>query len=625
MESKHAPEPLRVPPNFKGKIPPLITSRLIQPRVNYKCPRKDSGKFEQNSNRRNSKCLHSDLNSFCDWCSFSQIPKPQKTKSVANLDTAFFSRSISSMNLKPNPISNSQGPSQLPSNEMPSTARMSAVHPPLSIDKNKAHSKIPGSFINAFPFPESNRSQSLKTQDFSFFKRISSINPNPKSIEDKKDSLIRVKFPNVSTIHSIGEPKNIMENTFNKTSGKLHRTKKIKKMGKNEISKFKGRAQFFQVNQNPNMFEEKKQTINQLKNDISIETSPKNAHHQSINNANDIFKSQNQKKLFSIRLVDSNEKCRLSKKFKSNLLYADNNLKNKYLRIDNGQICQNPNNFRILPIKDYIKSELEGIEQNPLSLIHQKLAALSRTIERVSHFQIQPRLDQFIKPPILTPSKGKENDIKVVNKNVLSKSQMKVIQEEQTPQKEISSELKSKKSGSKSSKSKQKSALSQTRKIKTISIPTSSKKKNYRRNVNKSKRCHCSQSRCLRLHCVCFKNQVLCSPECGCIGCLNNEANKDLVEKIHKETQEINPHAFELRIIEVTVNKKKVRITRGCKCSKNNCNKNYCECKRLGVVCSSACDCKTCFNNKISIDADLARELSKRKNRKKRKINLLEN
>ena len=92
------------------------------------------------------------------------------------------------------------------------------------------------------------------------------------------------------------------------------------------------------------------------------------------------------------------------------------------------------------------------------------------------------------------------------------------------------------------------------------------------------------------------------------------------MEKVNKTTQEINPHAFESRVIEVKVNNKMISLTKGCNCSKNNCLKKYCECRKLGLRCSSMCRCTSCENCKISIDPVLASQLSKRKSRKKKKI-----
>jgi hypothetical protein len=281
-------------------------------------------------------------------------------------------------------------------------------------------------------------------------------------------------------------------------------------------------------------------------------------------------------------------------------------------------------NSNILSLKDFIKSQIKDFEKLTIPELLQKLNSIQEIIAWVHNFQSNPPITHFINENNFSNNSKHIDLAKKIQKIEKKKSSMKVIEEERTPQNEASSEFKSKMSGSKSSKKAGNSLTHQSRQTKIISIPSSSKKKKRKqRETVTPKRCHCNQSKCVRLHCVCFKNQVMCSSECGCTGCLNNSSNQKFIEKIHTETREINPHAFESRVMEVRVKGQIIRITRGCKCSKNNCNKNYCECKRFGVKCSTACDCKVCFNDKISIDPALARQLSKRKNRKKKKINLL--
>lgn len=44
--------------------------------------------------------------------------------------------------------------------------------------------------------------------------------------------------------------------------------------------------------------------------------------------------------------------------------------------------------------------------------------------------------------------------------------------------------------------------------------------------------------------------------------------------------------------------------SRGCKCLKNNCTKNYCECKKYDLVCSTLCKCEVCENGKILLEKE---------------------
>jgi len=41
---------------------------------------------------------------------------------------------------------------------------------------------------------------------------------------------------------------------------------------------------------------------------------------------------------------------------------------------------------------------------------------------------------------------------------------------------------------------------------------------------------------------------------------------------------------------------KKLHDDRGCKCSKSNCLKKYCDCYNRGVACGPLCACENCSN-----------------------------
>ena len=151
----------------------------------------------------------------------------------------------------------------------------------------------------------------------------------------------------------------------------------------------------------------------------------------------------------------------------------------------------------------------------------------------------------------------------------------------------------------------------------TTQAPQPRKKRKPRKSL---KGCQCSRSFCLRLHCVCFKNNQFCNKNCKCLECQNQKSNSEFIEKVRKSTQDINPHAFEERVLSVKINGTSKKLTKGCHCSKNKCLKNYCECRKLSLSCSSLCHCDDCQNDKIQLEPKLAAALSKRKSRKKRKI-----
>ena len=156
--------------------------------------------------------------------------------------------------------------------------------------------------------------------------------------------------------------------------------------------------------------------------------------------------------------------------------------------------------------------------------------------------------------------------------------------------------------------------------------PPPPRKKDCVRPPNPSQRrrlktgCKCSKSKCLRLHCICFKQGKFCSALCGCDDCFNLEEFKDLVEKVKKATKDINSTAFESKFLEVKRGDRTIRITKGCTCLKNNCLKNYCECRKHGMPCTTLCKCDNCFNDYVKLSPEEVMRMHTKNSRKKKKI-----
>ena len=112
--------------------------------------------------------------------------------------------------------------------------------------------------------------------------------------------------------------------------------------------------------------------------------------------------------------------------------------------------------------------------------------------------------------------------------------------------------------------------------------------------------CNCKKTKCLKLYCECFANGGICSEGCKCENCHNTTELQDLRELIIQETLEKNPLAFKSKY-KNTVDKEKTLHSRGCRCSKAGCQKNYCECYSKGLGCSRLCRCDNCLNNKIDL------------------------
>lgn len=155
------------------------------------------------------------------------------------------------------------------------------------------------------------------------------------------------------------------------------------------------------------------------------------------------------------------------------------------------------------------------------------------------------------------------------------------------------------------------------KKSKTAKKLKKSKKKNNKKKISG---CKCSKIKCTRLHCICFREKGYCGSHCGCVGCLNREEYADTIKKIKNFTKEINPLAFKSKIEELNSNSSVKIHNRGCSCSKNNCLKNYCECHKNNLKCSSLCKCEQCENDKVNLSPDQVKNTIKKCSRKKKKF-----
>ena len=107
--------------------------------------------------------------------------------------------------------------------------------------------------------------------------------------------------------------------------------------------------------------------------------------------------------------------------------------------------------------------------------------------------------------------------------------------------------------------------------------------------------CNCQNSKCLKLYCDCLRNNGFCGPKCNCLDCKNYENSKEREEKI-KSIKKRNPFVFK-PIVSTEHNGIITKIhSKGCSCKKNGCQKNYCECYQLNVLCSTHCKCIECRN-----------------------------
>lgn len=107
--------------------------------------------------------------------------------------------------------------------------------------------------------------------------------------------------------------------------------------------------------------------------------------------------------------------------------------------------------------------------------------------------------------------------------------------------------------------------------------------------------CKCSNTKCLKLYCACFKQEKYCSSNCSCVDCGNHKENdKERTEKM-KKAKARSPLSFQ-------DTKEDGTRAKGCSCKNSKCLKNYCECFQTGSVCGPHCRCVGCGNSKDSIE-----------------------
>jgi hypothetical protein len=99
-------------------------------------------------------------------------------------------------------------------------------------------------------------------------------------------------------------------------------------------------------------------------------------------------------------------------------------------------------------------------------------------------------------------------------------------------------------------------------------------------NHNYGYKCSCSKTQCNRKYCECFNSGNYCV-DCNCKNCINKPPVNSYTNKHPKKDD--------------SSKLKKEKII--CTCTKSGCNKNYCECYKVGQKCSSLCRCIGCENN----------------------------
>ena len=86
------------------------------------------------------------------------------------------------------------------------------------------------------------------------------------------------------------------------------------------------------------------------------------------------------------------------------------------------------------------------------------------------------------------------------------------------------------------------------------------------------RKCTCTKTRCLKNYCECFKLGLVCTEDCECKNCCNQEP----LFLMRSDAQQLK-----------------------CKCQKSHCLKGYCECHSAGQKCNKSCKCIDCENKVV--------------------------
>ncbi len=131
--------------------------------------------------------------------------------------------------------------------------------------------------------------------------------------------------------------------------------------------------------------------------------------------------------------------------------------------------------------------------------------------------------------------------------------------------------------------------------------------------------CKCEKTRCLRLHCSCFKQGRQCIAECKCVECLNNDNFPEARQFVMHYTSEMNNYAFIPSVVKFEDSNNLI-YRPGCNCKKSNCSKKYCECFKFGAKCTSLCKCTDCQSKEPLLEEDKKASLRMKSRRKKLRL-----
>ena len=115
--------------------------------------------------------------------------------------------------------------------------------------------------------------------------------------------------------------------------------------------------------------------------------------------------------------------------------------------------------------------------------------------------------------------------------------------------------------------------------------------------------CTCTKTGCKKKYCACYQKGYNCNAKCECKFCENNkQEDYGIVYGLNRgfslQGTRIPVPSHQLLGLGMSAfNNLALHSDVICNCSKSGCTKKYCECYKVGKLCSEACRCENCENN----------------------------